>query len=207
VADADVALTTALAGLSPPGVLAGHRVIAPRDGDALFPSERVAFQRSVSKVIRQSGAARIVARGLLGSLGYTDIAIPRSETGAPVWPSGVIGSLAHDEDVAVAAIARVGRFSGLGIDVEPAVPLPPGLSSLIATPAERRCYPPEIIGSRILFSIKESVYKALNPLDGIFLDFQDVEVDLSAHRAVTRSGRTIRFAFTTAPRVLAIAFA
>jgi 4'-phosphopantetheinyl transferase EntD len=50
-------------------------VIAPRDGDALFPSERVAFQRSVSKVIRQSGAARIVARGLLGSLGYTDIAI------------------------------------------------------------------------------------------------------------------------------------
>jgi 4'-phosphopantetheinyl transferase EntD len=145
VADADVALTTALAGLSPPGVLAGHRVIAPRDGDALFPSERVAFQRSVSKVIRQSGAARIVARGLLGSLGYTDIAIPRSETGAPVWPSGVIGSLAHDEDVAVAAIARVGRFSGLGIDVEPAVPLPPGLSSLIATPAERRCYPPEII--------------------------------------------------------------
>ena len=158
-------------------------------------------------MIRQSGAARIVARALLGSLGYPGIAIPRSETGAPVWPSGVIGSLAHDEDVAVAAIARAGRFSGLGIDVEPAVPLPPGLSSLIATPAERRCYRPEIIESRILFSIKEAVYKALNPLDGIFLDFQDVEVDLSAHRAVARSGRTIGFAFTMAPRVLAIAFA
>jgi 4'-phosphopantetheinyl transferase EntD len=187
--------------------LAGHRVIAPGDGDALLPSERVAFQRSVAKVVRQSGAARIVARGLLGALGYTDAAIPKSGSGAPVWPAGVIGSMAHDEDVAVAAVARAGRFAGLGIDVEPAAPLPPGVSGLIATPAERRCYGADVIESRILFSIKEAVYKALNPLDGVFLDFQDVDVDLAARRATTRTGRTIGFVFTVTPRVVAIAFA
>ena len=202
----DPALATALKSIAPPGVLVGHRVIKRGDEDGLLPEERIAFWPSAPKIYRQSGAARIVARHLLGALGFGSLALPRSMSGAPVWPRGVIGSLAHDEEVAVAAITSSSQFSALGIDVEPAAPLPPELVMLVATPAERRCYTSAVIESRILFAIKEAIYKALNPLDGVFLDFQDIEVDLFANRGQTRNGQTVVVVFTMSPRIVVISF-
>lgn len=199
-------LATALKSIAPPGVLVGHRVIRRGDDDGLLPEERIGFRPSAPKIYRQSGAARIVARHLLSILGFSSVALPRSMSGAAVWPPGVIGSLAHDEEVAVAAITNSSQFSALGIDVEPAVPLPPELVMLVATSAERRCYSSAVIGSRILFAIKEAIYKALNPLDDLFLDFQDIEVDLFAKRGHTRNGETVEVVFTVSPRIVAISF-
>jgi 4'-phosphopantetheinyl transferase EntD len=119
----DPALTAALGSLAPPAVLVGHRIIRPGDEDALLPEERITFPPSARKIYRQSGAARIVARHLLGVFGFSGVPLPRSVSRAPVWPPEVIGSLAHDESVAVAAIASSRQFSALGIDVEPATPL------------------------------------------------------------------------------------
>jgi len=202
----DVGLIRALASLGPPNVLVGHRIITPGDEDALLPGERSTFRSSAPKIYRQSGAARIVARHLLGVFGFSDVVLSRSLSGAPVWPAGVVGSLAHDDSVAVAAIARSREFSALGIDVEPADPLPPELITLVATPTERRCYPAAIVESRILFAVKEAIYKALNLFDGPFLDFQDIEVDLNASRGRTRNGQTLAIAFTNSPRVVAMSF-
>jgi 4'-phosphopantetheinyl transferase EntD len=202
----DAALRGSLQSIVPPGVLLGHHVIGPGDGDALLPVEQDDFIHCVEKVRRQSGAARIAARGLLAVWGYQNVALPRSRRGAPVWPSGIIGSLAHDDEVAVAAIASVDRFSALGIDVEPAAPLPRELVNLVATPAERLSYATAVLELRLLFVVKEAIFKALNPLDGVFLDFHDIEVDLHAKQAQTRTGQLIGLAFTTSPRVLAIAF-
>ena len=202
----DVALSSALTSLGPPNVLVGHRIIRPGDENALLPGERVTFRPSAPEIYRQSGAARIAARRLLGVSGFSDVVLPRSLSGSPVWPAGVVGSLAHDDSVAVAAIASSREFSALGIDVEPADPLPPELITLVATPTERRCYPADIIESRILFVIKEAIYKALSSFGGPFLDFQDVEVDLYAGRGRTRNGQTIAIAFTNSPRVVAMAF-
>ena len=202
----DPALATALASIAPPGVLVDHRIIKRGDENALLPEERFSFPPSAAKVYRQSGAARIAARHLLGTLGFRGVALSRSTFGAPIWPPGVIGSLAHDEEVAVAAITGSCQFSALGIDVEPTVPLPSELVTLVATPAERRCYSSTVVGSRILFSIKEAIYKALNPLDGLFLDFQDIEIDLIANRGLTRNGEIVEVVFATSPRVIAISF-
>lgn len=202
----DPALETALASLGPVGTLIGHRVITLGDEDALLPAEQIGFGASVQKVRRQSGAARILARDLLERLGIRDVAIPRSESGAPIWPPGVVGSLAHDGSVAVAAIADARRFAALGIDVEPADPLPPGLVELVATPVERGRYSSAVLHSRVLFVVKEAIYKALNPTDGVFLEFQDVEVDLLSNVGWTRTGRTIAIAFSSCPRVIALSF-
>jgi len=57
-----------------------------------------------------------------------------------------------------------------------------------------------------LFAIKEAIYKALNPLDGVFLDFQEIEVDLFANRGQTRNGQTVEIVFTMSPRIVAISF-
>jgi 4'-phosphopantetheinyl transferase EntD len=196
----------ALGGLRPSGVLTACRAIAVGDDEALFPSERFGGRSTVSKVLRSSGAARRIARELLRRRGLAGVEIARAASGAPVWPVGIVGSLAHDETFAVAAIADARRFLALGIDVEPAVALPPELIDMVATPTERSRLPLGLLQSRAVFVLKEAVYKAVSPLDGVFLEFSDVELDLETGTASTRTGWNLRIAFTCFPRVLALAY-
>src|SRR5215218_7459609 len=116
-------LTRAIEAMSVPGILVDHRLIADGDELALLPAEVAAFAGSVLKVRRASGAARIVARMLLSRFGQPPRAIPKSTAGMPLWPDGIVGSLAHDAEVAVAAMAAQLDFASVGIDVEPAEPV------------------------------------------------------------------------------------
>src|SRR5271166_2208874 len=101
-ATADPKLQSAIDGLALPGVRIGHRLILPGDEDALTAEEIRGISGSVVERRRASGAARIVARQLLRGLGFSDCPLPRAASGAPIWPAGVIGSLAHDSRVAIA---------------------------------------------------------------------------------------------------------
>lgn len=199
-------IADALAALAPPGVLTGHRIITAGDEGELVAGEIESFQGTAVAVRRRGGAARIAARRLLADLGLKASALPRTREGPAAWPPGVLGSLAHDEEVAVAAIVPIGAYAGIGVDVEPAQPLPPELVERVATPAERRLYPSDLLASRVLFCAKEAVYKAQYPCDRTFLEFHDIEVDLTHGRAATRAGRIVRVAVTTTPRVLALAY-
>jgi 4'-phosphopantetheinyl transferase EntD len=205
-ADEDPALTDALALLAQPGMLIGHRIIAEGDDAALLSEELRSFGRSVEMVRRRSGAARLVARRLLDISGFDPMPLPRSCSGAPLWPAGVVGSLSHDDHFAVAALAGGDLFDGIGIDIEPALMLPHELVALVATPGEIRRYPAELVESRTLFAIKEAVYKALHPIDGVFLDFHDIELDLDAGVAHIRHGRSVAIAFSASPRIVALAW-
>jgi len=189
-----------------PGVLIDHRLIADGDEFALLPEELGALASSVVKVRRASGAARIVARELMLGLGKTQQALPKTTSGMPIWPDGIVGSLAHESKIAVAAIAKQRDYLSLGIDIEPAEALDPSLLDLVATAKERQKISDEPCGGRLLFSIKEAVYKAVYPLDGIFLDHQDVEVCLVAQTAVVRNGRIVSFRYCISTHIVAIAF-
>jgi 4'-phosphopantetheinyl transferase EntD len=201
----DPALTEALTSLGPAGVFVGHRVIVPGDEEALLPSEIASFERCVLKVRRQSGAARSVARSLLRNLGFEHVSLPRLPSGGLAWPPGTVGSISHDQRVAVAAVARVGRVIGLGIDIEPAEPLPPDLVTRVATSAECARYSRTVLESRLLFCSKEAIYKAVNPVDGMFLDFHDIEIDLAKGCGCVRNGRNVQLAVITMPRIVALA--
>lgn len=192
--------------IAEPSVLIGHRFITSGDEYALRPAEAVHFQTAVPKVRRQSGAARIVARQLLGKLGFEDVTIAKTSFGAPVWPLGICGSLAHEEKVAVAAVASSADYLALGVDIEPAANLPDELVDVIATSAERSLYTPSLLRGRQLFAAKEAVYKALFPLDRRFLDFHDIEVDLARQTARVSYGRTVAVKVSTGSHVIALAF-
>jgi 4'-phosphopantetheinyl transferase EntD len=199
-------LQAALDALSVPGVLIGHRLIAPGDEHALLLEEAPAFASSVVKVRQASGAARIVARQLLERLGQAPVAVPRAPSRAPVWPAGVVGSLAHDATVAVAAVALRRDIAALGIDVEPAEALPVDILDMVATARERQEIGDDLHQARLVFAIKEAVYKAVHPLDQTFLEHHDVEVSLANRKAVVRGGRTVEVRFCLAPRLVAVAF-
>jgi 4'-phosphopantetheinyl transferase EntD len=189
-----------------PGVAVGHRLIAAGDEFALLPEEAMAFAGSVVKVRRASGAARMVARELLPRFGAPACPVPKSASGAPTWPAGIVGSLAHDAEVALAAMARRGDYAGLGIDIEPAQPLDPDVLDIIATPGERRAIADDPLQARVLFTIKEAIYKAVHPLDGVFLEHHDVEVSLAAGTARIAGGRVVPFRHALDQRIVALAF-
>lgn len=195
--------------IAAPGVLIGHRLIAAGDEQALLAAEAGCFGKASLQARRQSGSARIAARALLSRLGAPDAAIAKAPSGAPLWPAGFVGSLAHDEGVALAAVARAADFASVGIDIEPDADLPDELVDLVATPAERACYDAALLRGRALFVAKEAVFKAVHPLDGVFLDFHDIEVDLDGGIARLRSGRAVAVrvaAFSGGGHVAALAF-
>jgi 4'-phosphopantetheinyl transferase EntD len=188
-----------------PNMLIGHRYIMGGDENALLPGERAASATSVVKVRRASGAARIVARELLHRLDRMEVAIPKAESGMPIWPDGIVGSLAHDSTIAVAAVARRCYFLSVGIDIEPEGDLDPSTLDLVFTAKERRQCPAGTNG-RLLFCIKEAVYKAVFPLDGVFLDHQDIEVCLVTRTAVICNGRIVSFRYCAASHIVVAAF-
>jgi 4'-phosphopantetheinyl transferase EntD len=200
----DSALQQALDTLSP-RVVVGHRVIAPGDEAALTDDEAGSIATTVLAVRRASGAARLVARDLLARLGHPGVAVLKTASGAPAWPAGIVGSLAHDDRVAVAAVARRGDVAALGIDVEPVEPLPADVLDLVATAPERPGLAGDPVAGRLLFAAKEAVYKAVYPLDGVILDFHDITVDLVRRKAVVHGGRILDLHLCRAPRLVVLA--
>jgi 4'-phosphopantetheinyl transferase EntD len=202
----DPSLRSAIDAMALPGIAIGHRLISPGDEHVLMPDEARALSRVVVKRRRAAGAARIVARQLLFRFGHAGCSLPNAPSGAPVWPAGVVGSLAHDQDVAVAAVATVDRIAALGIDVEPAEELPPDLIDIVATPKERPGTDSQLYHGRLLFAAKEAVYKAVHPLDGIFLEHHDVQIDFGERKGTVCNGRVVELRFCRATHLIAVAF-
>lgn len=184
------------------GVWLETRRIAPGDEAAFAdPSEPLARRRA-------SGAARFAARAALTALGGpADAPLPRAPGRFALWPDGFVGSLAHDEEIAVAVAARRIDVAALGVDVEPALALPEDVASIALLPSERRARAADPALGRAIFAAKEAVYKAINPLDGSELEYEDIEVDLAAGRATLRDGRWLWLEVERGQRWIVVAFA
>lgn len=202
----DPALQSSLRDLAPAGTFVAHRVISVGDEHGLLPEEASAFQRSVIQVQRASGAARIVARTLLERFGHPKAVLQKSLSGAPIWPRGIVGSIAHDPHVAIAVVGASENLHGLGVDIEPAKTLPADLLEIIATPWEREQIKYDPYQGQLLFVAKEAVYKALHPIDHIFLEHRDVEVDLARQLATARTGRVVNLRFCISTHLVVLAY-
>ncbi|GAA3246147.1 4'-phosphopantetheinyl transferase [Dactylosporangium siamense] len=184
---ADAGALTLLGRLLP----AGTAVVEAFD-DALpaplFPQELAALGNAVAKRRAEFMTARRCAREALGRLGIGPVAIPSGPRREPLWPDGIVGTITHCAGYRAAAIARAGQLTTIGIDAEPHEPLPDGVLDSITLAEERRhlrqlaAQRPGVHWDRLLFSIKESVFKAWYPLTGRWLDFTEATVTISAQR-------------------------
>lgn len=169
--------------LLPPEVHAVETSADPPDA-TLFPAERAVIARAVDKRCREFTTVRHCARTALAGIGVEPAPILPGERGAPVWPVGVVGSMTHCAHYRAAAVARSREIATVGIDAEPNEPLPAGLLDTIARPEERTALAgaagSPVCWDRLLFSAKESVYKAWFPMTGRWLDFDDATVRLAA---------------------------
>jgi 4'-phosphopantetheinyl transferase EntD len=201
----EIALLAAIQSIAPAGVRLSCRTIRDGDDAFLLPKESQSIVTRAVAGRRASGAARLAARLLLAEFGIGEAEIPRGSGGQPIWPKGITGSLAHDDTMAVAAVSRSGAIRSLGSDIEPPVPLPDDIVSLVFTCGDCVDSVDRMLVGRVLFSAKEAVYKAVYPLDGEILDYADIAVDLRGASAVTRSGRRARLSYCTTPRILTLA--
>jgi 4'-phosphopantetheinyl transferase EntD len=158
------------------------------DDVALFPEEEAALGRPVEKRRREFTTVRACARTAYRQLGLPATPVVPGSKGEPSWAAGVVGSITHCDGYRACALARADDLLTVGIDAEPNRPLPDGLLPDIARPEERPALldlarqAPAIHWDRLLFSAKESVYKAWFPLAKRWLGFEDavVTIDLEA---------------------------
>ena len=155
-------------------------------GTPLFAAEEALLTDAVDKRRREFTTVRRCARRALGRMGVAPVPLLPGARGAPGWPAGVVGSMTHCAGYRGAAVARAEDVLTIGIDAEPALPLPEGVLAAVSSEAERAglldlaVRRPEIPWDRLLFGAKECVYKAWYPVTSRWLDFEDAEIDFDA---------------------------
>jgi enterobactin synthetase component D / holo-[acyl-carrier protein] synthase len=148
----------------------------------LFPEEEAVVGKAVEKRRREFVTARACAREALARLGHPEQPVGAGARGEPIWPAGIVGSITHCAGYRACAVAPGSELLTIGVDAEVAAPLPPGLIDDIALPEERSWIEraaaerPGVSWDRLLFSIKESIYKAWFPLARSWLGFEDASV-------------------------------
>lgn len=192
---------------APAGLRLGYRRIEDNDASFLLAEERGSIGARTVDCLCQSGAARAIAHDLLHQLGATQVAVPRGAHGAPVWPLGFIGSLAHDETMAFGAVAPSGQtLRSVGVDIEAAEPLPAELADMVRAPGDVTSSVSDDLATRVLFAAKEAVFKAAFPLDRQVLGFEHIAVDLARGSARTPGRSDIHLRIARGSHILALAY-
>jgi 4'-phosphopantetheinyl transferase EntD len=149
----------------------------------LWPEEEVSIGRAVESRRREYTTGRHCARLALASLGVPPGPILTGPNREPMWPAGVLGALTHCDGYRAAAVTVGGEgIASLGIDAELHAALPGGVLDVIARPdelsvlAELAATAPGVHWDRLLFSAKESIYKAWYPLARVWLGFEDARL-------------------------------
>jgi 4'-phosphopantetheinyl transferase EntD len=122
--------------------------------------------------------------------------------GEPVWPDGIVGSIAHCAGLAIAMAGRREDWAGIGVDVEPEGRRAAGRTARrICTAAEIRWIEASVDPERrtiLVFCSKEAIYKALALTDRTALGFHEVE--FAPARSDLLEGRILGDVVPSAPR-------
>ncbi|MFE4972445.1 4'-phosphopantetheinyl transferase [Kitasatospora sp. NPDC056651] len=183
-----VAPAAVLAALLPPHVHCAEAFGTPSEG-LLLPLEEAYIRDRSPRRRRQFATARALARQALGTLGHPPAPLLPGPGGAPRWPTGIAGSITHTDGYTAVAVAATGHHTSLGIDAEPARPLPRGVLQLVSGEAERRALAALPVGhapwDTVLFSAKEAAYKAVHPLTGTWAPLAAIAVTVHADGTFT----------------------
>ena len=114
-------------------------------------------------------------------LGYPRCPIVNDERGAPIVPAGAIASLTHKDDLAIALAVKSPAKYRLGVDLEFIGPKEQGVARMILNERELSEYEKLERVQResflmVRFSLKEAIYKALDPFVRRYVGFKEVEI-------------------------------
>ena len=124
----------------------------------------------------------------LEALGKNHSVIDIGEHRSPKWPNGFLGSITHSCDQAMAVVAPQEHWHYIGMDHEEDIPLDiaNNIAEQLLTHTDHALYQQLDIDfanfCSVVFSIKESLFKAVYPHIGQYIEFSDanmLELDIS----------------------------
>lgn len=149
--------------------------------DALTPEER-AHALSLGPIRRISWVGgRVALRAAAQRLGRSLDTIGATPRGAPSLPPGLVGSIAHKSRLAV-ALVEASTTETVGIDLEELDRPRPQIAKLVLRPEERAAVDALPEAERwqailLRFSVKETIFKALDPHVQRYIGFQEARVE------------------------------
>lgn len=167
----------------------------PDDLGLLFPEEAAALSlNAVEKRRREYVGGRVCARLALKELCVAAGPILQGDSHEPLWPDGFVGSLTHCRGYVAALVTSTRWAVSVGIDAEPNEPLPINTLCVVATAEElelvhrQRLTSPDSSAhfDRVLFCVKEAVYKYWFQYCGHPLHFQDAVVRMTSNTVTAR---------------------
>ncbi|SHF45835.1 4'-phosphopantetheinyl transferase [Vibrio gazogenes] len=137
---------------------------------------------AVTKRKAEFVAGRVAAKYALLHRGASEPWVGIGEHRSPVWPDGFIGSISHTDDTAISTVATKAERLSIGVDVENIMDetLCESIGRMIVTSEEIKLQ--DVTGwykapfMSLMFSAKESLFKALYPLVKRYLDFHDAQL-------------------------------
>lgn len=173
----------AVEALFPQGACA-FEFCGPASPDDLLPMERLCVSRAVEARVLEFAAGRVCARAAITALGHPVAPIVSGLDRAPIWPSGVVGSITHTGQYCAAVVGSDGQFTAIGVDAERlgAVDLP--LWPLTFHPVEitnlrRLDRAASSETATMIFAAKEAFYKCQYGITRSWIGFQDVIVTIT----------------------------
>ena len=150
----------------------------------LHPAEENYFSQ-LSSVSRKEHyrSGRICAGEVLSKLGTLGQPVLRDpQTREPLWPEGISGAITHSGKWAAAAAGKTSDVSGIGIDLEDLErQVDSRISRHVCIPEEQKwlqeCGEDFLEQNlKIIFSAKESIFKAFFPYTRTYLHFHDARI-------------------------------
>jgi enterobactin synthetase component D len=154
-----------------------------------FSDEAIDCPPTVRSSVRKRQAeyfyGRLCARQALGALGLGIETVGSGTSRQPLWPPGILGSISHNAEFAAAVVLRPGPETGIGIDLEQVIGEQSAdalLETTLSVPEraylQRDGWPVSLLTLlTIVFSAKESFFKAAFPTVGRYFDFDAISVE------------------------------
>ncbi|QGU86910.1 4'-phosphopantetheinyl transferase family protein [Erwinia sorbitola] len=153
--------------------------------ESLFSTLKIPAPAHLQRAVKKRRAEYLVSRyclqQALATWGLASFVLHNGEDRAPVWPQGISGSLSHTRQRVCALLTRRQDLL-LGVDCERIMTaqVASDTHSMLIAPSEKilleQCDVPFTTALTVVFSLKESLYKALYPQVKQFMDFSAAEV-------------------------------
>jgi 4'-phosphopantetheinyl transferase EntD len=143
--------------------------------------ERCLSMNASSKRKSDFKLGRAAGLNALRNLGVVERPILKSEQSYPLWQDGVVGSITHKNDIGIAVVAPSACCRTLGIDLE-------SITGKYDIEFYKRIFPERELSWILekndeqhqrfcmVFSAKESLYKLVTPVEGLYIRYKDVEL-------------------------------
>ncbi|MGC6493648.1 MAG: 4'-phosphopantetheinyl transferase family protein [Myxococcota bacterium] len=170
----------------PHGILVGVRLPGTADAVAedilerLHPSERAHAETLSGYRQPEFVGGRLAMMQALRAIGAPPTPVLPNDRGAPVLPKDFVGSITHKKTIAYAMVAR-SHAGTLGIDLEHLAPNRSQICAKVLRPEELAAIAdldddPRWVETLKRFSVKESIYKALDPYVNRYVGFHEASV-------------------------------